>query len=201
MTLKITLFSKINWSEHPVWHYDTQRSSLNLSHILVHRCPLDIALNTFGFLITLSMSKRLWRSCFVVVIIQTPRQSYDCWLPTESCFFDTAYYKNVDSVIKIYDYFVLLFCCYTDTHKIIRLSADSCSLNIAYYKHLESVIKICYYFDIVVIIQISIRSYDSRSVESPQKGALMVTRWTAIVTLVPYSTAISGAKSIDTQLT
>lgn len=201
MTLKITLFSKINWSEHPVWHYDTQRSSLNLSHILVHRCPLDIALNTFGFLITLSMSKRLWRSCFVVVIIQTPRQSYDCWLPAESCFFDTAYYKNVDSVTKIYDYVVLLFCCYTDTHKIIRLSADSCSLNIAYYKHLESVIKICYYFDVVVIIQISIRSYDSRSVESPQKGALMVTRWTAIVTLVPYSTAISGAKSIDTQLT
>lgn len=197
MTLKITLLSKINWSEHPVWHYDTQRSSLNLSHILVHRCPLDISLNTFGFLITLSMSKRLWRSCFVVVIIQTPRQSYDCWLPAESCFFDTAYYKNVDSVIKIYDYFVLLFCCYTDTHKIIRLS----SLNIAYYKHLESVIKICYYFDVVVIIQISIRSYDSRSVESPQKGALMVTRWTAIVTLVPYSTAISGAKSIDTQLT
>lgn len=158
MTLKISLFSKLNWSEHPVWHYDTQRSSLNLSHILVHRCPLDIALNTFGFLITLSMSKRLWRSCFVIVIIQTPRQSYDCWLSAESCFFDTAYYKNVDSVIKIYDY-----------------------------------------FDVVVIIHISIRSY--YFVDFSQTSALMVTRWTAIVTLVPYSTAISGTKSIDTQLT
>lgn len=92
-----------------------------------------------------------------------------------------------------------MFCCYTDTHKIIRLSADSCSLNIAYYKHLDCVMYD--YFDVVVIIQISIRSYDSRSVESPQKGALMVTRWTAIVTLVPCSTAISGAKSIDTKLT
>lgn len=55
------------------------------------------------------------------------------------------------------------------------------------------------YFDVVVIIQISIRSYDF--VDFSQTSALMGTRWTAIVTLVPYSTAISGAKSIDTQLT
>lgn len=150
------------------------------------------------FFITLSMSKRfLWRCCFVVVIIQTPRQSNDCWLPAEKLLFDIANYKNLDSVIKIYDYIDLLFCCYTDTHTIIRLSADSCSHNIAYYKHLDSVMYD--YFDVIVIIQISIRSY--YFVDFSQTSALMVTRWTAIVTLVPYSTAISGTKSIDTQLT
>lgn len=105
---------------------------------------------------------------------------------------------------KIYDYlyfdlFLLLFCWYTNTYTIIWLAADSCSLDIAYYKHLDSVIKIYDYFDVVVIIQISIRSY--YFVDFSQACALMVTRWTAIVTLVPYSTTISGAKSIDTQLT
>lgn len=39
------------------------------------------------------------------------------------------------------------------------------------------------------------------SIDSPQTGAPTVTQWTDIVTLVPYSTAISGAKSIGTQLT
>lgn len=53
-TLRISIiFCKWNWSEHPVWHYDVHRSSLNSFYVLVYRCPLDIALNThLGFFIT-----------------------------------------------------------------------------------------------------------------------------------------------------
>lgn len=42
------------------------------------------------------------------------------WLAADSCFLDIAYYKHLDSVIKIYE--LLWRCCYyTDIYKVILL--------------------------------------------------------------------------------
>lgn len=204
-TLRISIiFCKWNWSEHPVWHYDVHRSSLNSFYVLVYRCTLDIALNTH--LVFLSRCANDYFDV-VVLLLLLYRHLYDHM--TVDSLQKVAFLILPTTTIlilwsKIYDYlyfdlFLLLFCWYTNTYTIIWLAADSCFLDIAYYKHLDSVIKIYDYFDVVVIIQISIRSY--YFVDFSQTSALMVTRWTAIVTLVPYSTAISGTKSIDTQLT
>lgn len=201
-TLRISIiFCKWNWSEHPVWHYDVHRSSLNSFYVLVYSCKLDIALNTHLVffitdvqMITLTL---LFCCCYLYdhMTVDSLQKVAFLILPTTTILILWS---------KIYDYlyfdlFLLLFCWYTNTYTIIWLAADSCFLDIAYYKHLDSVIKIYDYFDVVVIIQISIRSF--YFVDFSQTSALMVTRWTAIVTLVPYSTAISGTKSIDTQLT
>lgn len=96
-TLRISIiFCKWNWSEHPVWHYNVHRSSLNSFYVLVYRCKLDIALNTH-----LVFYHRCANDYFdVVVLLLLPVRSYDCWLPAESCFLDIAYYNNFDSVIK-----------------------------------------------------------------------------------------------------
>lgn len=162
ITLRISRFSKLNWSDHTVWHYEAHRSPLILypcSQVPSWYC-LNHTIGFFDHLIDVQMNNLTLLLLLLLLLILLYRYLYDHMSLLTVCRQLLSWHYLLHT-FRFCDPDIWLLwrccCCYTDIYKVIWL----CS----------------------------------------QTGAPMVTQWTAIVTLVPYSTAISGAKSIGTQLT